>query len=117
MARDWHEWHSAYEQPDSPLSRRLRVVQEKIADALAVAPPGEYRVIAMAAGEGRDVLGVLDEHPRRDDVTGRLVELDPVLAASARERAPAGLDVFVGDAGVTASYAGAVPADLVMVCG
>jgi DinB superfamily len=117
MARDWHEWHRGYDQPDSPLSRRLRVVQEKIGDALDVAPKGEIRVLSFAAGEARDLLGVLDEHPRRDDVTGRLVELDPELAAIARERAPAGLDVFVGDAGVTASYADAVPADLVLVCG
>src|SRR5262245_15128865 len=110
MPRDWHEWHRAYDEPDSPLSRRLRVVQEKIRDALEVAPPGEIRVISMAAGEARDLLGVLNGHPRRDDVTGRLVELDPELAARARENSPAGLDVFVGDAGVTGSYTNAVPA-------
>jgi hypothetical protein len=117
MPRDWHEWHRGYDQPDSPLSRRLRVVQEQIRDVLAAAPPGEIRVISMAAGEARDVLGVLDDHPRRADVTGRLVELDPELAAAARGRAPAGIEVLVGDAGLTASYAGAIPADLVLVCG
>src|SRR5690242_10949974 len=117
MPRDWHEWHRAYDQPDSPLSRRLRVVQQNVRAALDVAPPGDIRVISMAAGEARDILGVLDDHPRRDDVRGRLVELDPELAAVARSRAPARLDVFVGDAGQTASYANALPADLVLVCG
>jgi hypothetical protein len=71
----------------------------------------------MCAGEGRDVLGVLADHPRRTDVRGRLVELDPELAATARSRAPEGIDVLCADAGTTAAYTGAVPADLVLVCG
>jgi hypothetical protein len=117
MPRDWHEWHRAYDRPDSPLSRRLRVVQESIRNALDLAPPGDIRVISMAAGEARDILGVLEDHPRRDDVSGRIVELDPELAAIARAGAPAGIEVFVGDAGLAASYAGVAPADLVLVCG
>ncbi|GHD35622.1 hypothetical protein GCM10010335_31060 [Streptomyces galbus] len=30
----------------------------------------------MCAGQGRDLIGVLAGHPRRDDVRARLVELD-----------------------------------------
>ncbi len=71
----------------------------------------------MCAGEGRDLLGVLEHHPRRADVRGRLVELEPGLAAMARARAPAGIEVLCADAGSTSAYAGAVPADLVVVCG
>jgi hypothetical protein len=114
---DWHAWHHAYDQPDSPLARRLVTVQGCIAAVLDAAPPGPIRVVSMCAGEGRDLLGVLEHHPRRADVQGRLVELDPGLAGTARAGAPPGIAVREADAGTTASYAGAVPADLVLMCG
>jgi len=117
MTRDWHEWHTAYDRPDSPLARRLAVVQQGIGAAIDAAPPGPIRIVSMCAGEGRDLLGGLADHPRRDDVRGRLVELDPQLAARARSNAPAGIEVLCADAGVSSAYAGAVPADLVLVCG
>jgi hypothetical protein len=117
MTHDWHEWHNAYDHAGSPLARRLAVVQQCIADALDAAPAGRIQVVSMCAGEARDLLGVLEGHPRRSDVRGRLVELDPHLAATARSRAPDGIEVLCGDAGATASYAGAVPADLVLACG
>ena len=117
MAADWHEWHRAYDEPDSPLSRRLAIVQDAIRAALDAAPPGEIRVVSMCAGEGRDILGVLADHPRAADVRGRLVELDAGLAATARAHAPAGIEVLVGDAGLASSYTGAVPADVVLMCG
>jgi hypothetical protein len=50
-------------------------------------------------------------------VQGRLVELDPELAATASANAPDSIEVLCGDAGARSSYAGAVPADLVLVCG
>jgi hypothetical protein len=75
----------------------------------------------MCAGDGRDLLDVLADHPRAADVRGRLVELDPALAARAAEQAASGapsrIEVVAGDAGVTDAYVGAVPADLVLVCG
>src|SRR5262245_12163015 len=117
MTHDWHEWHRAYDQPESPLARRLAVVQECFATALDAAPPGAIGIVSMCAGEGRDVLGVLASHPRRADVHGRLVELDAGLAAVARSHAPSGIDVLCADAGAMSSYAGAVPADVVLVCG
>jgi hypothetical protein len=117
VSHDWHEWHTAYDQPESPLSRRLATVQGCIRAALDEAAPGPIRVVSMCAGEGRDVLGVLEDHPRRGDVQGRLVELDHDLAATARANAPATVEVSCADAGALSSYAGAVPADLVLVCG
>jgi hypothetical protein len=117
MQRDWSEWHRAYDIPGSPLAQRLVTVQDAIAGALTAAPPGPIRVVSMCAGEGRDLLGVLRDHPRAGDVTGRLVELDPDLAAIARSSALAGIEVLVSDAGLAPAYAGAVPADLVLVCG
>jgi DinB family protein len=117
MTHDWHEWHRAYDQPESPLARRLAIVQECIAAALDAAPPGAVGIVSMCAGEGRDVLGVLASHARGADVHGRLVELDPELAAVARSNALPGIEVLCADAGAMSSYAGAVPANVVLVCG
>lgn len=78
-------------------------------------------MVSLCAGQGRDLLGALADHPRRADVRARLVELDPANAAVARDTAArAGLDaveVVTGDASVTDHYAGFAPADLVLVCG
>lgn len=112
---DWAEWHEAYDDPDNPLARRLRTVQTHIRAALDAAPPGPVRAISVCAGQGTDLLGVLADHPRAGDVTGRLVELDPRNTAAID--APPGIEVVTGDASLTDAYAGAVPADLVLVCG
>ena len=40
-----------------------------------------------------------------------------MLAATAAAHAPPGVEVVCGDASTTSAYAGAVPADLVLVCG
>ncbi len=114
--RDWREWHSGYD-ADTPLRHRLAVVQGHVRAALAVAPAGSIRVVSICAGEARDLLGALDGHPRRHDVRGRLVELDPDLAATARRHAPRAIEVVCGDASITDAYAGAIPADLILVCG
>jgi hypothetical protein len=75
----------------------------------------------MCAGQGRDLLPVLMDHPRRGDVTARLVELDTRNAGLARRAAGAaglsGIGIVVGDAALTRHYRGMVPADLVLACG
>jgi hypothetical protein len=112
-------WHDAYRDPASDLSRRLAVVQRRIAESLATAPAGPILAVSACAGDGRDLLEVLPTHPRRDDVRARLVELDPDNAGRAR-RAAAGLpgvEVVEADAGRSDAYMGAVPADLVLLCG
>jgi hypothetical protein len=118
---DWVEWHAHYDEPDSSLARRLAVVQERIKIALDSAPPGPIRAVSLCAGQGRDLIGVLTDHPRREEVTARLVELDERNAATARSSAAAaGLDkveVVTGDAALTSQYAGIVPAYLVLMCG
>lgn len=117
----WQRWHEAYEDPASPLSRRLVVVQRRLRDALTAAPGGAVRLVSMCAGQGRDVLGALAGHERRHDVTGRLVELDPLLVDQARHEADrlglVGIEVVRADAGWSDAYAGAVPADVVLACG
>lgn len=117
----WATWHNGYANPESELSRRLRHVQRRLSDGLDAAPAGPIRLISLCAGEGRDVIGVLPSHPRRDDVTARLVELDPDIAAVARSTAAqAGLhnvEVVTGDAALVSAYAGLAPADIVLACG
>jgi hypothetical protein len=116
---DWQAWHTAYD-TDSGLRRRLEIVQRHIRGVLDSYADSPLRVVSMCAGEGRDLLGALDEHTRRD-ICGRLVELDPELAARARAHAASlgltELEVHAGDAADTNAYEGAVPADLVLVCG
>jgi len=116
---EWVEWHAGYAD-GRPLAMRLRAVQDLIRQALDGAPPGPIRVISMCAGDGRDLLGVLPGHARLADVRARLVELDPDLAERARSHArevSSAIDVVNGDASSTSAYAGAVPADVVLVCG
>lgn len=119
--QDWYGWHDDYTRSGSTLAKRLTAVQDRVRAALDTAPAGQLRVVSVCAGQGRDLLEVLADHPRREDVTARLVELDPRNAQVARARAAAsGLDrveVVVGDAGLTDRYADLAPADLVLVCG
>ena len=68
---DWHAWHDDYDKPGTPLVRRLAAVQDQIRVALDAAPPGPLHAISLCAGQGRDLIGVLARHPRRDDVTAR----------------------------------------------
>src|ERR1700741_2039378 len=114
VQRDWVEWHRDYDDPGSLLSRRGKLVQGHLRAELDRAPAGDIRLISLCAGQGRDVIGVLAGHPRRDDVRARLVELDERNVAVARESALAaglnGVEVVQADAGNTDVCVGAVPA-------
>lgn len=118
---DWQAWHRDYTDPDSALGRRLVVVQAQIRAMLDHAPPGPIRAIGVCAGQGHDLIGALAGHPRREDVAARLVELDEHNVTLARQGTPAaglhGIESVVGDASVTDAYHGAVPADLILLCG
>jgi hypothetical protein len=119
--RDWYAWHADYDDPGSGLSRRLGWVRDRIRAALDDAPPGPVRVISLCAGQGRDLIGVLADHPRRADVTARMVELDPRNTQVARRlAASAGLssvEIVTGDAARTSAYTDLAPAGLVIACG
>jgi hypothetical protein len=118
---DWQAWHSPYEDPDSELSRRLALVQAQLRAALDRAPAGQIQLISVCAGQGHDAIGVLIDHPRRADVSARLVELDAenvrLAQAAARAAGLTAVEAVAADASLTDSYAGAVPADVVLVCG
>jgi ubiquinone/menaquinone biosynthesis C-methylase UbiE len=121
----WVRWHQFYEDPGSPLSLRLQIVQSMVRDALDRMPAPRrdpIRIVSLCAGQGRDVIDVVAAHPRRAEVSALLVELDPGLAAFARARATqsgvAGqVQVVVGDASLCHWYEDHLPADLVLVCG
>jgi hypothetical protein len=118
---DWADWHRKYENPAHPLSERLSMIQERIHTFLDGDERSEIRVISICAGEGRDLLEVLASSPARARVKGRLVELDPantrIARSLARDAGADDIEVVTGDASMTDAYAGAVPADLVLVCG
>jgi hypothetical protein len=119
--RDWAAWHAAYDDPSSFLTVRLRKVQQRLSEAISAAPAGPVRLVSLCAGQGRDVMGVLPDHPRRDDVHAVLVESDPRNAGSARGAAgQAGLrqvEVRETDAAAVAGFADALPADVLLLCG
>jgi len=121
IVRDYEAWHRQYDDPTSPLTQRIAIVQARLGQRLSAAAPGAIRVISICAGEGRDLIGVLPHHPRRADVTAVLVELNPHIVEVARANAArAGLTqvkILEGDAAVSDIYAAAVPADIVLACG
>jgi hypothetical protein len=118
---DWEAWHAAYGDPSSLLSERLRLVQQHIADWLDATAPTPVRVLSACAGDGRDLLEVLERRDDVDRVTATLIEADANIANTAREHAAridlAKVEVRCADAGSRDSYRGAVPADLVLLCG
>jgi hypothetical protein len=121
LVKDWVAWHAGYDNPSSPLSARLRRISWHLSRAINQAPAGPVRVVSLCAGQGHDVMTVLPEHPRRDDVRAVLVEANPRNADLARSAAEqAGLpqvEVRAADAAMVASYADALPADVLLLVG
>jgi SAM-dependent methyltransferase len=119
--RDYLAWHEGYDDPGSSLSRRLAMVQRHLRAELD-RREGPVRVVSVCAGDGRDVLGVLAEREDAGRVGVTLVEVLPELVERARAAA-AGLPgrpavaVRQADAGTTDAYAGAVPADVLLLVG
>lgn len=118
---DWNTWHDAYADPASLQSERLRIVQQHIQRWLDATSPEPVAVVSSCAGDGRDLLELLEGRRDADRVTATLLESDASCVARANARiARAGLsevEVRYGDAGVSSAYSGAVPADLVLLCG
>jgi hypothetical protein len=115
--RDYLSWHDQYDDPDSPLAWRLGVVRRLITEHLD-SHDGPQRVLSLCAGDGRDVIGVLRARQDADRVEATLVEVLPELVSRARTAAD-GLDVGVraGDAGQLATFADALPVDLLLLIG
>ncbi|MEH2328347.1 class I SAM-dependent methyltransferase family protein [Nostoc sp.] len=121
MPKDWFEWHDLYNS-EPRLQQRLQIVREYISHSLDGSLPGIIRVVSVCAGDGRDLLGTLSKHSRAKDVYARLVEQDPKLVERGKlaiESAGLAKQIeFVNDDATNSSnYVGAVPADIVIVCG
>lgn len=118
---DWHAWHLPYDDHGSPLSRRLRLIQQHISDWLDERPDTTLRVVSVCAGQGHDLVDVLARRPDARRVRAELIEYEPRNVAAARARiASAGLEGIAAvraDAGDFAAYHDAVPADLVLLAG
>jgi len=114
---DWQAWHQDYDDPDSPVSRRLVEVRSRLATALdAVAGP--VRLLNLCAGDARDTVPVLAAVDR--EVEACAVELDAGLAERARRAAAedgVALDVRTGDAADPSTYADRLPVDVLMLIG
>lgn len=120
--RDWKQWFAGYDDPGSWQPHRLAVVRRGIRQALDEAPAGTVTVLYLCAGEGRDLIPVLAEHPRRGDVRARLIEFDPVIAQVARDAVSAAdlagsVEVVTGDAADPALFGDYAPADVLLLCG
>jgi hypothetical protein len=118
---NWYEWHKAYVESKS-LRQRLERVRAHIADALDAMPTGAVRVVSVCAGDGRDLISVLRDHPRGRDVTATLLELDPRLVDDGRDLARASgvegnVEFLQTDATQPDVYVGRIPCDLLMTCG
>lgn len=123
---DWYAWHEDYDEIESPLTRRLDVVQDLLATAIddlveGGAPGVPLQAVSIAAGQGRELLPVLITHPAGSRVRAVLVERDARNAEFAEGAIATtslqGVVVRVADAGDVTAYADALPADLVLVCG
>lgn len=118
--RDYVAWHEDYRDPGSALSVRLRHVQQAISDWFD-AVDGPVRILSSCAGQGDDILGVLEARPElRERTSGALLELLPENCAAASRRVEelgASLDVVQTDASSSDAYRAHVPADLVLLCG
>jgi hypothetical protein len=117
----WVRWHLDYDDPGADLAQRLKVVQTRLRQTLDDARSGHIDLISACAGQGRDVTGGLAGHPRRQDVTALLVELDDRNVLVARKNAAdaglAGVQVVRADASDTTVYRDAVPARVLLLCG
>jgi hypothetical protein len=117
----WVAWHHQYAEPGHALIRRLRDIQRQISTYLDRAPANDLSILSLCAGQGDDVLAVLPNHPAAARVRADLVELEEGNVTVVRERiARLTLDrveVHQADAGLSDTYAGLVPADLVLACG
>jgi hypothetical protein len=118
---DWWRWHEIYDASGSSGQKRLVAVQCHIDAVLDARGAGPVRVVSACAGQGRDLLPVLAGRAGQPVVRAWLIERDPRNVAEARrvivEAGLGEIEVVEGDAGTTDAYAGAVPADLLLLCG
>jgi hypothetical protein len=118
---DWVQFLNGYD-AWPPLQSRLQIVREQLTDALSGCSPGSIRLISLCAGDGRDVIGTMPDHPRRDDTTATLIENNAELVARGQAAiAHLGLSAHIrfvcADATLSDTYVTIVPAEVVVLAG
>lgn len=110
-----------YLDPRGHFSRRLAAVQALVRRALDEAQPGPFVILDVCGGEGRAVLPVVADHPRRHDVRVTVVDIDAPSIGLARSHAArlglAHTEARLADAGLTDAYEGLARAHLVVLSG
>lgn len=118
--RDYEAWLNRYEDPSSPLSWRLALIQGWLRSELDERA-GNVSVVSACAGDGRDIIDVLAARDDADRVSAVLLESHPGVADRAQARAARshlnGVTVRTCDAADTTNYVDAVPADVVLMVG
>src|SRR5262245_55612548 len=118
---DWTNWYKYYDITPG-LQERLRIVREQIATTLTECPSGPITIVSVCAGDGRDIVGALHDHVRRDDVIGWLLDTDAESLARGQAVATAAglerqLQFLHANAALASSYRGIGRADLLVLSG
>jgi hypothetical protein len=118
---NWSEWHQQYDESPA-LMGRLRAVREQLRTTLDEFPAGPIEIVSVCAGDGRDLIGVLSDHPRRQDVGVSLLDTDRASLNRGRAAAEAAgvqsqVRFLLADASLARNYVGLVPADLILLSG
>lgn len=118
---NWIAWHLDYACNDERAAR-LEIVRKFIDHGVGATAPGGVVLVSVCAGDSRDVLGVLPNHRRRDDVHAWLLEREETLTREAARRVvELDLDKTVCacavDATCFAAYAGIPPANVCVLSG
>lgn len=119
--KDWKKWHTHYDNSESGLAKRLRLVQNAISTCLPEQLDTKYQIVDICAGDGRDLLAVLQQYPHIAYVHSYLIEIDERLVEKARaevkEYALKNIEVAQGDASLISAYKNVTPANLILLCG
>lgn len=119
--RDWYDWHQQYTDQSSALRRRLAIIQEEIRRTLPLQLDRSFSMLSICAGQGDDLIPVLEGYSFSHRIRARFVEAEPRNIASLRRNAYLAdlhhLEVVQADASYPKVYDGMIPADLILLCG
>ena len=60
---DWNEWHEEYDDPNSELACRLRLVQGYVVAVVDALEDDPVSIVSICGGQGRELIGALENHP------------------------------------------------------